>query len=199
MFYFLSSFLVVFILAFILFMVFIRKMKPETFKRLCEKKVRRFAKRNDLLCIEKLNIENFQRENIELDHVIFGKKYIYVISDSLLHGFVKGEANDNSWVYYNVVTKKPEYTTNLNNLSMQNIQEFAGILGINSDPIIAICVVPNECDFSVKDLENDKVVIVHYSSLNKKIKEFEKRNIGTLNEKQIYVQYSTIKERNEKF
>ena len=82
---------------------------------------------------------------------------------------------------------------------MQNIQEFAGILGINSDPIIAICVVPNECDFSVKDLENDKVVIVNYSSLNKKIKEFEKRNIGTLNEKQIYVQYSTIKERNEKF
>ena len=68
---------------------------------------------------------------------------------------------------------------------------------INDDPIVSICLVPNECDFSIRELGNDKKMVVHYSSLNRKIKELENRDIGKLNEKQIYEQYQNIKERNK--
>ena len=112
-------------------------------------------------------------------------------------GFVKGEINDNSWVYYNTVTKKSSYINNLSMISDKNLQDFAGILGINADPIVSICLVPNECDFSIRELGNDRKMVVHYSSLNKKIKELEQRNIGSLNEQQIYEQYASIKERNK--
>ena len=197
MFYALAIILFLFLVSFTLFLIFLRKMNLKTFKKFCEKKVKRFARRNKLLAIENLNILNYQRNKLDIDHVIFGKKYIYIISDILLKGFVKGEPNDNSWVYFNTNTKKTHYISNLSKISNQNIQEFAGILGINADPIIAINLIPNECDFSIKQLENEKKLVVHYSSLIKRIKMFEKQNIGSLNEEQIYEQYTAIKERNK--
>ena len=196
MFFILLAILILFVFAFIVFTIFLRKMDLKTFKALCDGKVKRFSKRNKLLVVEKLNILNYQREKVEIDHVIFGKKYIYIITDFILRGFVKGETNDNSWVYYNTNKKSYDYINNLYKLCDQNIRDFSEILGINTDPIVAICLVPNECDFSIKQLENDKRMIVHYSSLNKRIKEFEKHDIGTLNQKQIYEQFKSIKERN---
>ena len=193
----LAIILVLFIVAFILFLVMLCKMTPETFKKYAQGKVRRIARRNHLFAIDDLNILNYKREHLRVDHVIFGKKYIYIITDYMLKGFVSGEVNDNSWVYYNKITKKSIYLDNLSYVSDQNIQEFAGILGINADPIVSICLVPNECDFTVKQLEYNKKMVVHYSSLNRKIRELESSNIGSLNEKQIYEQYSAIKSKNE--
>ena len=193
----LAIILVLFIVAFILFLIVLRKMDFATFNKLIQKKVRRFARRNKLLAVDDLNILNYQREKVGINHVIFGKKYIYVITDFLLKGFIRGETNDNSWVYYDKIKKNTSYLSNLNKISEQNIQEFSGILGINTDPIVSICVVPNECDFSIEHLENEKKMVVHYSSLNRKIKEMENQNIGSLNEEQIYEQFNTIKERNK--
>lgn len=193
----LAVILFLFIVAFILFLLFLRKMSKETFKMYCQRKVKRIARRNNLLAIENLNILNYEREKIGVDHVIFGKKYIYVITDFMLKGFVSGEVNDNSWVYFNKIEKKNHYLENLSYVSDKNILEFAGILGINADPIVSICLVPNECDFTVKQLEYNKKMVVHYSSLSRKIKELESQNIGTLNEKQIYEQYQSIKSKNE--
>ena len=193
----LAIILVLFIVAFILFLLWLRKMTLETFKKYASRKVKGIARRNKFLAIESLNILNYEREKIGVDHVIFGKKYIYIITDFMLKGFVSGEVNDNSWVYYNKITKKSDYLNNLSRVSDKNIQEFAEILGINADPIVSICLVPNECDFTIKQLEYNKKMVVHYSSLNRKIKELEKSNIGTLNEKQIYEQYSAIRSKNE--
>lgn len=189
--------LVVFVTAFVMFLIFLKKMDEKTFRSLCEKKVKRFSKRNKLLAINKLHILDYARNELNIQHVIFGKKYIYIITDFMYKGFVKGEINDNSWVYYNTVTKKSSYINNLSMISDKNLQDFAGILGINADPIVSICLVPNECDFSIRELGNDRKMVVHYSSLNKKIKELEQRNIGSLNEQQIYEQYASIKERNK--
>ena len=197
MFYLLATVLVLFIVAFILFLIFLRKMDHATFKKFCEKKIRRFAKRNKLLAIENLNLLNYQREKVDIDHVIFGKKYIYLVTDILLKGFVKGETNDNSWVHLNTTTKKSHYISNLNKFSEQNIQEFSGIFGIKPDFIVAICLVPNECDFSIKSIEKSNNLVAHYASLTKRIKELEKQDIGSLNEEQIYEQYKAVKERNE--
>ena len=189
--------LVFFITLFVMFLRYLKKMDEQTFNKLCINKVRKIAKRNKLLAIEKLSILNYTREKINVDHVIFGTKYIYIITDFLYKGFVSGELNDNSWIYENTASKKTTYSKNLSKISDKNIRDFAEILEINDDPIVSICLVPNECDFSIRELGNDKKMVVHYSSLNRKIKELENRDIGKLNEKQIYEQYQNIKERNK--
>ena len=189
--------LILFVIGFIVVMTLLRAMTSETYVKLCTGKVKRISKRKKLLTLLDLHLLNHDREKLSVNHVIFGKKYIYLISDFMLKGFVSGEVNDNSWVYFNKIKKKNEYLDNLSYVSDKNIEEFAEILGINADPIVSICLVPNECDFTVKQLEYNKKMVVHYSSLNRKIKELESQDIGTLNEKQIYEQYQSIKAKNE--
>lgn len=192
----LAIILILFIVVFVAFFIFLKRMTFETFKCLCERKVKTIARKNKLLVIERLNLLNYKREKLGINHVIFGKKYIYIITDFLLKGFVSGEENDNSWVYFNTANKKKHYLSNLNKFSEQNIQEFSGILSIKPDLIVSICLVPNECDFKIKGTSTDQKVIVHYSSLARKIRRLEKQEIGSLNEEQIYEQFRTIKEKN---
>ena len=192
----LAVLLVVFVIAFATFLIWTRKMDIESFKKFCQKKVKRIAKRNNLLVLPDLNISNYDSEKLLINHVIFGKKYIYLISDFMLKGFVSGEANDNSWVYYNNIKKTNHYLSNLNMISEKNIRDFSGILGISSDPIVSICLIPNECDFKINKSEDERKIIVHYSSLARKIKEFENQEIGSLNQTQIYEHFKTIENKN---
>ena len=175
----------------------LRKMTSESFKRLATRKVRNIARRHKLLAIENLNILNYKREHLGIDHVIFGNKYVYIITDYMLKGFVSGEVNDNSWVYFNKLKKKNQYLDNLSYVSDKNIQDFAGILGISSDPIISICLIPNECDISVNGYKDSNKMIVHYAALNKVVSSLERQQIGSFKQEQIYEQYEKIKSRNE--
>jgi hypothetical protein len=172
-------------------------MTSETYIRHCTKKVGRIAKRKHCYSILNLNLLNYDREKLSVNHVIFGKKYIYLISDFMLKGFVSGEVNDNSWVYFNNVTKQTHYLDNLDSVLGKNTQDFAGILGISPDPIISICLVPNECDLSVNGLESKSRFIVHYSGLNRILNILERKPIGSFKEEQIFEQYQTIKKKNE--
>ena len=80
MFYALAIILFLFLVSFTLFLIFLRKMNLKTFKKFCEKKVKRFARRNKLLAIENLNILNYQRNKLDIDHVIFGKKAMTMLT-----------------------------------------------------------------------------------------------------------------------
>ena len=188
--------LVVFVIAFVTFLTITRKMTSETFVNFCKKKVTTISRRKNLYAIANLNIQTLDNERLNVNHVIFGRKYIYLISDFMLKGFVSGEACDNSWVYYNNVKKSNHYLRNLNKFSDKNIRDFSGILNISSDLIVSICLVPNECDFKIENAESDKKLIVHYSSLGRKIDEFEQQNIGSLDQEQIYEQFKAIKSQN---
>ena len=189
--------LILFVTAFIAFMIFLKKLDLETFRRLCLKKVHRISRRRKALVVENLDIENYEGERLYVDHVIFGKKYIYLISVFLLKGIVSGEENNNSWIYYDTYKKKDGYITNLDRVADKNIRDFSGILQISPDPIVNICVVPNECDFNITNAKKENIVIAHYSSLGRKIRKFEKKELGSLNQEQIVEQFNAIKAKNE--
>ena len=171
-------------------------MTLSTFKSLVSKKVKSLSK-NKYYSIPNLDILNNSRERLEVDHVIFGEKYIYLISDFMLKGLISGEANDNSWIYFDSIKRTNNYLSNLTVISDRNRQEFADILGISPDPIISICLVPNECDFKINGLDESKNPIIHYTSLSRSIRALEEADIGSLNKEQIYEQFKTIERRNE--
>ena len=171
-------------------------MTPEQFMELCKKKVSRIAKSNDLYVISDLSVSNFNKEKINAHQVIFGKKYIYLISNFMLKGFVSGDEKDNSWIYYDNVKRKNNYLTNLHALSSKNIQDFAGISQISADSIVSICVVPNEVDFKIEHVKNDKTLIVHYSSLRRVIRRLESKQIGEFDQEQILEKFKLINSKN---
>jgi len=192
----LLAILVIFITVFICFFVWTRKMTPELFQNLCRKKAERIAKRNELYVITNLNVSNFDREKINAHQVIFGKKYIYLLSNFMLKGFVSGDEKDNSWVYFDNVKRKNNYLTNLHALSNKNIQDFEGISQISADSIVSICVVPNEVDFKIEHVKNENTLIVHYSSLNRVIKRLESKQIGEFDKEQIVEKFKLINSKN---
>ncbi len=197
LFIFLAVLLVIAIVFFITFPLLTVHMSNEQFASYCERKVNRIARRRNLLRITNLAISRFDSEKIYVDHIIFGKKYIYLITNIKLKGFVVGEENDKSWIHYNYSKKKARYISNLNELSNKNIQEFADILRINSDFFVSICLIPNNCDFKIKGSKKASNHIVHYFSLARKIRKFEHAKINALDKEQIYEQYTRIKETNE--
>lgn len=188
--------LVIFITLFICFFVRIRKMNAETFQKLCEKKVLRIAKQNNSYVVIDLHLSNYNRERINAHQVIFGKKYIYLISNFMLKGFVSGDEKDNSWIYYDNVNKKHNYLTNLYAHSEKNIRDFAGILQISPDSIVSICLVPNEVDFKIEHSENEKTLIVHYSALSTVIRRLESKQIGEFDKEQIVEKFRLLNSKN---
>ena len=189
--------LILFLTAFVVFFVRVRKMDFNTFRSLCGKKISRIAKRKNLLFLDDVNIANYDGEQLFVNHIIFGKKYIYLISDFLLKGFVEGDEKNNSWLYFDNNKRKHLYLDNLDMIADKNMRDFAGILQISPDPIVNICLVPNECDFRISDSSKANKTITHYSALNRVINSFESKDIGSLNPDQITDEFKLIKSKNE--
>ena len=103
MFFVLLAVLVVFVIAFTIFLVINRKLTSNKFIELCQKKVERFAKRNNLLVISNLSIASNKNEKLAINQVVFGEKYIYLISNFMLKGSVSGELNNHSWIYFDSI------------------------------------------------------------------------------------------------
>ena len=171
-------------------------MNAETFKKICESKVKRIADHNNFQAITNLNISNYDREKLIVNQAIFGKKYIYLISDFFLKGFVSGDETDNSWIYYDTTKKKHNYLKNLTVLSNKNVRDFAEILQVSNDQIVTICLVPNEVDFKINNAKDEKKLIVHYSSLGKAIRKFERKKIGEFDQEQIDYRFKLLNSKN---
>ena len=189
--------LILFLTTFIVVFIRNRKMDYKTFRSLCEKKVIKISKNNDLLFLENINISNYEGDELIVNHVIFGKKYIYLISDFLLKGFIEGDEKNNSWLYYDTRKRRYLYLDNLNAIADKNIKDFAGILQISAEPIVNICLIPNECDFKISNANWNNKTITRYSSLARTIKLFENKEIGSLNPDQILDEFKIVKNKNE--
>ena len=114
----------------------------------------------------------------------------------MLKGFVSGDEKDNSWIYYDHINKKHNYLSNLHAFSDKNMRDFAGILQISPDSIVSICLVPNEVDFKIENSKNERVLIVHYSSLNRVIKRLENKKIGEFDKEQIDEKFKLLNSKN---
>lgn len=189
--------LVLAVVFFIAFPFFTLRMSNEKYNELCSKKIRRIARRNNLLSVEDLNLTNFEEEKLIVDEIIFGKKYVYLISNLKVKGFVIGNSNDKSWIHYNYAKRKARYISNLNSLLEKNIIEFESMTGIDKDLLVSVCLIPNNCDFSIKGDSKLSSHVIHYSSLNRKLMKLEHKKIDSLDEEAIQKIYERVKEANQ--
>lgn len=197
LFIFLIVLLVFAIVFFIGFPIYKQKVLMEKYNAFCKRKIDRISKRNNYKKIHDLIIENYNLDKLQINHIIFGKKFIYLINDYCLQGDVSGSNNDNSWVYYNRVKKSTHYLTNLNLVANKNIQDFAGIFNVNDEILINISVIPDECNFQIKDSKNPKSFIVNYWMIRRLIKHLETTKISDLNVEQVNQIFELVNGKNE--
>lgn len=188
--------LVLAIVFFISFPIFRRKIIRKKYDVFCSKKIRTIAKKNNLLFITNLKLTNYSGEEIKIDHILFGKKYIYILIDYYFNGDIKGTSENNSWILEKRHDEGCEYIDNISNdLSGKN-RVFSEKITANPELIIPISIVNNDCEIKVNGINNNSTFVVHYSSLKKLIKKLESRDITNLDDEQIKNIYENLKNGN---
>lgn len=193
----LSILLIVIVIILVCYILFVKGLTQEKFIQICNKKIERISDKKSLSFLNNLHLSNFAEEKIKIHSVIYGKKFIYLLHNYSLIGSVEGNKNDNSWIFYNRKTKCQEYIENLIDVGNKNIEEIAGILGINAEFLVSIAVVPNECDFKIKEVQNKQNFVENYSKLSSIINEFESKGIGSFKPEQIDEKFTLLKKKNE--
>ena len=145
-----------------------------------------------------MNIVDFQYKRLNIDQIIFGYKYIYLVTNNLLCGEVKGKINDHSWTFKKYGNKDKIYIDNIIEAADDKISKFTSLIGIKKEFVISICVIPNECDFLVNKVNKDNSVIIRSKSFYKMIDKIESRNIDPFNKGQLKNYYEMVKARNGK-
>ena len=179
--------LLIFVILFILFFPKINKKRyQKDFVKIYGKKVYRYALHNDLYLINQLELKGNDDQLLKIDHLLFGNKYIYLISDYYLPGVVEAKENDNSFLYTsNEKNAKKVYIDNLLKKNADLTRRVADNLGLKANLFIPISIVDNSCDLLDFKPEAKNNFIVHIASINKLLDALEARKVAPLNDEQL--------------
>ena len=115
-----------------------------------------------------------------IDHLLFGDKYIYLISDLYYDGNLSGSYDDKSLIYMNNKGKKA-YTDNPFEKSERLMKRLCSVTSQNPSIMIGIVLVNDDCKLDIQS-ESDQFFICQRKKLSSLIKEIENReNVGVLN------------------
>lgn len=112
---------------------------------------------------------------IHFNHILFGNKYIYCISDCYHNGHLSGKYNDQQWFKY-LENGEIIHIKNPMLLHSTRIRYLNSVLN-SEDLIIGICVVNNQCLLDELKDSPSNVVILHENEIRSYVYSKEKENI----------------------
>lgn len=168
------------LLLFLVIFLLIRKaVIRNNFKKYSAKLIYNIALDNDFYLINDLLMPLNDEEHMHIDHLLFGDKYIYVISTRKYSYPVKGKLYDNSWVYVKK-SKVPTFVDNPLLMNKKRAEKLALVTHFNQDFIKNVVVVNNEA-FIENGVNDDFNILTTYSKLKKVIKHFESLPVKRIN------------------
>lgn len=173
------------------------KIIAKKYSSFCAKKIKTISNKNNFKFLSNLKLSFFNNEELGINHIIFGKKYIYILTEYLFDGDIKGLSDNNSWIYEKRHNKGCEYIDNISNQLSEKRGVFSAKITANPELIIPIAIINNDCEIKLSGVNDNSTFMVHYSALKKLIKKLESRNIANLDEEQVENKYQNIKNENE--
>ena len=195
--------LAILLLLVILFIVFYPKFRKAKLRKdyvsIYGKKIYQYALHNDLYLINQLELKGNDDQKLKVDHLLFGTKYIYLISDYYLPGTIEAKVNDRSFIYTSLdKNSKQVYIDNLFLSSSNLTKKVAANLGLNINLFIPVAIVDNNCDLGNLKLSVGDNYIVHFSNFKKLIDSLESRNVAPLNDNQLRYTVKDVNRLNER-
>lgn len=195
--------LVILLAIVVLLIIFYPKIKRARYKKdhisIYGKRVYKYALHNDLYLINKLALKGNDDQLLKIDHLLFGTKYIYVISDFYLPGNIEAKENDRSFVYTPLEKNaKKVYIDNVFISGAELTKKVASNLGLNPSLFIPIALVDDDADFGdfKPTLKNN--YLVHVSNFNKLLDALEARKVAPLNDDQLKYAVMDVNRLNER-
>lgn len=142
------------------------------------------AKDKDLYLINNIEIE-IDTKTIHFNHILFGNKYIYCISNLSLRGGLSGKFADDQWFKYD---EKNTRTVGKNPMLLHKARLDYLISALNvkeEDLFVGICVCNDSC--LIDDIEGmpKNLAIINESELYGFVDEKEKENIASIDQLQL--------------
>lgn len=164
------------ILCLILFFVFHRQITffivAVTGKKRVQKKLYHEAKLHDYLIISDYTMQVEENRFRNVDTILFGNKFIYVIKIIKQAGEIKIEKEDNKWrVIYN------KSLTVIDNPLLENKRKINRLIQISNLPredFKSIVVFTKTCEFDIYADENHQEFVLHENEVIPAIREIEK-------------------------
>ena len=159
-----------------------KRMKTE-YKYYYYKRIYKLAMDKDYYLINNFLFKIDDSHVARIDHILFGDKYIYIISDSYFPGDIDGKENDPSIILINKQGKK-NYEDNPLNFNKRLTSRLSLITGINPSLMIGICMINDNCHCSVKTTSKSYYIIQN-NKFKKLVRAIESRDIGNINKDQL--------------
>lgn len=132
-----------------------------------------------------------------IDHLLFGDKFIYLISDLYYDGNLSGSYDDKSLIYLNNKGRKV-YTDNPFEKSERLMKRLCSVTSQSPSIMIGIVLVNDDCKLDIQS-DSDQFYIVQRKKLPALIKEIEGREeVHVLNAKLLANAVRTIDKLNRK-
>ena len=175
------------VIFFIVFPFAKKSSLKKNFVKAYGKDVYKIANYYDLYLINCLVLKSNDDSRINIDHLLFGNKFIFVIKDYYFDGQLNGKEVDQSWVYYFGKEKDPkkEYVKNPLIENKTRTNKLSMITGLDESFLISIILVNDDCDLSLEMNPSDNQYVIKRSELKKLVSSIEGRNVAPLNDEQL--------------
>ncbi|MCH5171892.1 MAG: NERD domain-containing protein [Erysipelotrichales bacterium] len=159
-------------------------IKRKFFRNFYYHKIYRYVEKKDLRLINNFEFTIDESTNAHLDHVIFGNKYIYLITDKYWTKGVYGKEEDKSWLLFKSEDKRI-YIDNPLKKNELRAEKLSLVTGIDMNMFVTIVIVNNDCLLDENIKINNQHIILKERHLIKTIESFEKENIDNINDEQL--------------
>lgn len=183
----------------ILYPKLLKRKYRKGFVSIYGKKIYRYALHNDLYLINQLELKCNDDQLLNIDHLLFGNKYIYVILDYYLPGTIEAKEADQSFIYQSI--EKNSQKVYIDSLLVRNeliTKKLAVNLGLNPSLFVSIAVVDNDSEFKELKKTNKDNYMIHLANINKLLNKLESRNVAPLNDDQLKYTVKDVNRLNER-
>lgn len=163
------------------------------FREYCHKLIYKVAFSEDYYLINDLKFK-VDNKSVNIDHILFGNKYFYVIIDTYLPGDLIGKENDKSLILIDRHNQK--YYTENQFQTCKTLMDYLNVkTGINKDLLIGIALVNNDCQIGVES-NSKQLYILQRNKFKKLIKAIESRDVGKINQQEADAFVKSLNEMN---
>ena len=167
--------------------------QKKNFKYECYKTVRKIALYSDYYLLNNFIFKTEGSKTAQIDHLLVGDKYFYVITSLYFDGNLSGKEYDQS-LFLTTKENGKKYTDNPLFVTKSLINAFSYKTNIPPSFFIGIVLVNDSCQVNLihekrngSEIPQDEKIyfVVNNSKLKHLIKKIESRNIESINAKQL--------------
>ena len=182
--------------AFCLYFPISHAYKAKHFQIHYYKKVYRVALDNDYFLINQYVFKIDNSKVASVDHILFGNKYVYVISSKYYQGDLVGKYHDKSLIFISHKGQKC-YTDNPYNQVKFLASKLSSSTGVDPSLMIGIVLVNDDCKVAVES-DSKQFYIIQRKRFAALIKAIESRPVADINQNQLAKAVQSIAKQNKR-